>query len=74
MDILTDLVRSSSNKTLTVRACIASRVETEIQFRLSNEPTLAIHQFTGKDISAYVTSKLRKACDLMGKLPDIKER
>ena len=70
MDILTELVRSSSNETLTVRACIASRVETEIQFRLSNEPTLAIHKFTGKDISAFVSSKLRASWDLMGKLPD----
>ena len=70
MDTLIDLVRSSSDKTLSVRACIASRYEMEIQLRLSNEPTIAIHQFTGEDISAYVKDELRKAWDLMDKQPD----
>lgn len=70
LDILIDLVRSSSDKTLSVRACIASRVETEIQLRLSNEPTIAIHQFTKNDISAYVTSELRKEWDVMARQRD----
>ena len=70
LDFLTNLIRFSSDKKLSIRACIASRVETEIQFRLSNEPTFAIHKFTEKDISAYVTSRLRQAWDLMARQPD----
>ena len=65
LDFLTDWVRSSSNKKLSVRACVASRVETEIELRLSNEPTFAIHHFTEGDISTYVTERLGKAWDLM---------
>ena len=69
LDFLTNLVRFSSDKKLSIRACIASRVETEIQFRLSNEPIFAIHKFTEKDISAYVTSRLIQAWDLMARQP-----
>ena len=67
LDFLTDWVRSSSDKNLSVKACIASRVEPEIELRLSNEPTFAIHQHTAKDISAYVTQKLGQAWDLMAR-------
>ena len=70
LDFLTNLIRFSSDKKLCIRACIASRVETEIQFRLSNEPTFALHLFTEKDISAYVTSRLQQAWDLMARQPD----
>ena len=70
LDSLTDWVRSSSNKKLSVRACIASRVEMEIELRLSNEPTFAIHHFTKHDISTYVTTKLRRAWDLMAQQRD----
>ena len=70
LDFLTSLVRFSSDKRLSIRACIASRVETEIQFRLSNEPSFAIHKFTEIDISAYITSRLRQAWDLMARQPD----
>lgn len=70
LDFLTDWVRSSSNKKLSVRACIASRVEMEIELRLSNEPTFAIHHFTKHDISTYVTTKLRRAWDLMAQQRD----
>ncbi|KAF6221632.1 hypothetical protein HO133_001598 [Letharia lupina] len=70
LDLLADWVRISSDKKLSVRACIASRVEMEIELRLSNEPTFAIHRFTEHDISTYVTAKLRRAWDLMAKQRD----
>lgn len=70
LDLLADWVRFSSDKKLSVRACIASRIELEIQLRLSNEPTFAIHRFTEHDISTYVTAKLRRAWDLMAKQRD----
>ncbi|CAF9921624.1 hypothetical protein IMSHALPRED_005222 [Imshaugia aleurites] len=69
LDFLTDWVQSSSDKNLSVKACIASRVEPEIELRLSNEPTLAIHQYTAKDISVYVSQKLGKAWVLMARQP-----
>ena len=70
LDLLTAWVRSSSGKKLSVKACIASRIESQIELRLSNEPTFAIHQFTEHDISTYVTERLGKAWDLMARQPD----
>lgn len=69
LDFLTEWIRSSSNRKLSVRACIASRVETEIELRLSNEPTFAIHQFTEFDIWIYVARKLGNAWRLMAGQP-----
>ena len=61
LDFLTDLARSSVDKKLSIKLCLASRVEPEISLRLSKEPTLAIHHFMEQDISSYVSAKLGQA-------------
>ena len=61
LDFLTDWVRSSLNKKLSIKVCLASRVEPEISLRLSKEPTLIVHHFTERDISSYVSINLGQA-------------
>ena len=69
LDFLTQWVRSSSDKKLSVKVCFGSRVEPEIALRLSNEPTIAIHHFSKNDISKYVTERLGQAWSLMALQP-----
>ena len=70
LDSLTDWVRSSLSKKLSIKLCLASRIEPEISLRLSKEPTLAIHRFMEGDISSYVSVKLGQAWTLMARQSD----
>lgn len=70
LDFLTEWVRSSLDKKLSIKLCLASRVEPEISLRLSREPTLAIHWYMEKDISSYVSVKLGQAWSLMAQQSD----
>ena len=70
LDFLKDLVESSKASMLSIRICIASRADVDIQLRLSIYPSLAIHRLTYADISLYVTRKLKAAWELMASQPD----
>lgn len=70
LDFLTDWARSSLNKKLSIKLCLAGRVEPETSLRLSKEPTLAIHQFMERDISSYVSAKLGQAWSVMARQSD----
>lgn len=70
LNFLKDLVESSIVSKLSIKMCIASRAEVDIQLRLSTYPSLAIHHFTESDIALYVTERLKTAWDLMASQPD----
>ena len=63
-------IESSIKTKLSIKACIASRNETEIGLRLSMYPSLPIHNFTKANISAYVTRRLGAAWEMMSRQPD----
>ena len=67
---LKDIVESSKGSKLSIKICVASRAEVDIRLRLSIYPSLAIHQFTEPDISAYVAKRLKAAWELMASQPD----
>ena len=70
LDFLRNWIESSTKSKLSVKACIASRDETEIRLRLSMYPSLPIHNFTKANISAYVTTRLGAAWEMMSRQPD----
>ncbi len=70
LDFLKDLVESSKGSKLSIRICLASRADVDIQLRLSNYPSVAIHRFTDPDISSYVAKRLKAAWELMASQPD----
>ena len=69
LEFLKDLVESSKGSKLSIKTCIASRADVDIQLRLSIYPSLAIHRHTTPDISSYVTRKLKAAWELMASQP-----
>ena len=70
LDFLKDLVESSKGSKLSIKICIASRPDVDIQLRLSMYPSLAIHRLTNPNISLYVTRRLKAAWELMASQPD----
>ena len=70
LDFLRNWIESSTKSKLSIKACIASRDETEIRLRLSMHPSFPIHRFTKANISAYVTRRLEAAWKLMSVQPD----
>ena len=70
LDFLRNLVESSKGSKLSIKMCIASRADVDIQLRLSIYPSLAIHRLTNPDISSYVTKRLKAAWELMASQPD----
>lgn len=70
LDFLKGLVESSKGSKLSIKICIASRADVDIQLRLSIYPSLAIHRLTNPDISSFVTRRLKAAWELMASQPD----
>ena len=70
LKFLKEIVESSKGSKLSMKICVASRAEVDIRLRLSIYPSLAIHQFTDPDISAYVAKRLKAAWELMASQPD----
>ena len=70
LDFLRTWIESSTKSKLSIKACIASRDETEIRLRLSKYPSLPVHHFTKANISAYVTRRLGAAWEMMSGQPD----
>ena len=70
LDFLRTWIESSAKSKLSIKACIASRDETEIKLRLSRYPSLPVHNFTKANISAYVTRRLGNAWEMMSRQPD----
>ena len=70
LDFLKTWIESSTSSKLSIKACIASRDETEIRLRLSMYPSLPVHSFTKANILTYVTRRLRAAWEMMSRQPD----
>ena len=70
LDFLKTWIESSTKSKMSIKACIASRDDTEIRLRLSMYPSLPIHHFTKANISAYVTTRLGAAWEMMSGQPD----